>query len=76
MYPVTDEDREMIANRFTYHPPKENQIERYNAIRAQGLKMAESIITLTPPGRERSIALTKLDELVMFMNAAVARGEA
>lgn len=64
-----------IANRFSYHPPKDDQPERYVAIRNAAGNYAELILGLTPPSREQSLAITKLEEAVMFANAAIARNE-
>jgi hypothetical protein len=66
---------EQIAKAFTYHPPKGDQPERYVAIREHALGLAQLISALTPESREQSLALTKLDEVVMFSNAAIARHE-
>jgi hypothetical protein len=37
--------------------------------------LAHLIINLTPSSREQSLALTHLEEAVMFANAAIARNE-
>jgi hypothetical protein len=58
---------------FKYHPPKEGQPERYAEIRAEARLLALRLVKLCPPGRERSLALTKLEEAVMWANAAIAR---
>ena len=64
-----------ICNNFTYHAPKEDQIERYNALRSEAKDLALRIEALCPDSRERSIAFTKLEECVMWANAAIARNE-
>lgn len=64
-----------IENRFTYHPPKGDQAERYGQIRGCAKILAEEIIRITPASREQSAALTKLDEVVFWANAAIARNE-
>ncbi len=74
-YTPTPKQVEQIQNNFTYHPPKGDQLERYPMIRAAGEKFAELIVTATPPSREQSLALTKLEEVVMWANAAIARNE-
>ena len=66
---------EDIVKRFTYHPPKGDQIERYQVIRDTALEFARVIIFNTPYSREQSLALTHLEEVVMFSNAAIARNE-
>jgi len=62
-------------NRFTYHPPKGDQTLRYEALRASGRHLAEEIMEFAPDSRERSLALTKVDEAIMWANAAIARNE-
>lgn len=66
---------EELAVRFTHHPPKGDQVERYGVLRAEAHDFATRIVELTPESREQSLALTKLEEAVMFANAAIARRE-
>ena len=74
-YDVDDQVREQVERAFTYHPPKGDQTERHQAIRAQAGSLAKGVVMLCPPSRERSLALTKLEEAVMWANAAIARNE-
>lgn len=60
---------------FTYHAPKPGQPERYESIRAKAKELAILISESCPPGRERSLAFTKLEESVMWANASIARNE-
>jgi hypothetical protein len=62
-----------LENRFTYHPPKGDQPGRYLTIREDGGRLAGVIDSLCPDSREKSLALTKLEEAVMWANAAIAR---
>ncbi len=64
-----------LKNRFTYHPPQPEQIEAYSRIRAQGKAFAYLLADLAPNSRERATALTKLEEVVMWSNAAIARSK-
>lgn len=64
-----------LDNRFTYHPPKGDQTERYGAIRDLAKHLAELITKATPASREQSLALTNLEQAVMWANAAIARNE-
>lgn len=59
--------------RFTYHPPKVDQIPKYNALRSAGREMAEMVVELCPASREQSLALTNIEQAVMWANAAIAR---
>jgi len=64
-----------IANDHTYHKPKDGQAERYEAIRAKAHEFAYYLLTVTPPSREQSLALTALEEAVFYANASIARNE-
>jgi hypothetical protein len=64
-----------IRNRFTYHAPKNDQVERYAALRDRFRELAEYIASHTPASREQSTALTHLDIAMMQANAAIARNE-
>lgn len=66
-----------IDNRFTYHPPsaENDQPARYEQIRAEGKKLAHLLDDLVPDSREKSLAITHLEEVVFWSNAAIARNE-
>ncbi|MDA1742227.1 MULTISPECIES: Acb2/Tad1 domain-containing protein [Bacillus cereus group] len=65
--------KEQIKNNFSYHPPKEGQVEKFKDIRNEGLHFANLIDSNCPNSREKSLALTKLEEAVMWANASIAR---
>lgn len=73
--PLTLAQSQDLDKRFTYHAPKGDQPERYVALRAKGRELAELIASLTPPSREQSVALTKLEESLFWANASIARNE-
>ncbi|AQR77687.1 hypothetical protein ABNB59_20615 [Paenibacillus larvae] len=62
-----------IENNFKYHAPKEGQPEKYTAIREKAKELAYLIDELCPNSREKSLALTNLEQAVMWANAAIAR---
>lgn len=64
-----------IENNFTYHAPEEDQIARYTEIRQNAKLTAELFDKLCPDSREKSLAMTKLEEAVMWANASIARNE-
>lgn len=64
-----------IKNRFTYHPPSAEQKEKYEELRAQALYLANRINQLCPDSRELSLAITNLEQAIMWANAAIARNE-
>ena len=64
-----------LEQRFTYHAPKGDQPARYTAIRLQAKQLAEMILEYAPESREQSLAITALEECVMWANAGIARHE-
>lgn len=66
---------EELVNRLTYHAPKGDQPERYERVRAKARLFALEVFDLCPEGREKSLAMTKIEEAVMWANAAIARNE-
>ena len=66
---------EQIEKAFTYHAPQEGQPERYIALRDRAKDFAELIDVSCPKSREKSLAMTKLEEVIMWANAAIARNE-
>ena len=64
-----------IERRFTYWPPKDGQPARYTALRDKFKALAYEIERECPDSRERSLALTKLEESNMWVNAGIARNE-
>ena len=75
MYELSKENRDKLANNFTYHSPVDGQPERYVQIRGIAHNFALQLYELTPGSREQSLALTKLEEVVFWANAAIARNE-
>ena len=64
-----------LNNIFTYHAPFGNQAERYEKLRSQTKFLAMIVLELTPECAEQTIAIRKLQEAVMFANAAIAINE-
>lgn len=64
-----------IEQNFTYHRPFGDQQERYEALRAKAKELAHLINETTPSSREQSLALTNLENAIMWANAAIARNE-
>lgn len=64
-----------IEKSFTYHAPKAGQPERYTALREKAKEFAILIDQECPESREKSLAFTKLEESIMWANAAIARNE-
>lgn len=66
---------EQIENNFTYHKPTDNQHQKYLELRSAGKGMAYLISNLCPDSREKSLAVTNLEQAIMWANASIARNE-
>lgn len=64
-----------IEKAFSFHVAKPHQTGMYGSIRAQASSFAYLIDGLVPDSREKSLAMTKLEECVMWANAGIARNE-
>lgn len=65
-----------LTNRFEYHPPVTPEIgDLHGDVRGKFLYFARWANKNLPPGRELSLAITKLEESMMWMNAAIARNQ-
>jgi len=64
-----------IEQTFTYHKPFGTQPVRYMEIRQQAKELALAIEQCCPDSRERSVALTNLQQTVMWANASIAINE-
>lgn len=67
-------DPEDLQNRFQYHPA--NTTERQDAhegIRNACLHLAFQLNVAMPDGREKSLAITNLEQVMFWANAGVAR---
>lgn len=62
-----------LNNRFTYHPPKDGQPEIYVQVREAARRLAYLVDQFAPDGREKSLAITHLEEVVFWTNAGIAR---
>ncbi len=74
-YVPSSEQWEKVKNNFTYHKPITDQAERYVYLRDLAMKLAEAIMATCPNSRETSLALTNLEQAIMWANASIARNE-
>ncbi|WP_271006563.1 hypothetical protein [Listeria seeligeri] len=65
--------KNQIENNFKYYKPKFGQTEKYDLLRSEAKELAHLIDKLCPGSREKSLAITKLEESVMWANASIAR---
>lgn len=68
------EKNEDLAHRFKHHPPTDElTVAAHEAVRDLALNLARFFNETLPPSREKSLAQTKLEESMMWANAAIAR---
>lgn len=68
---------EELANRFAYHQPPDDDVAELHAwVRDACGKFAKALNNKLPESREKSLALTNLQETMMWSNAAIAIHEA
>ena len=69
--PVTKAD---LDKRFDHHPPSNNDVANTHEIMREAFKeLASHVVAWVPEGREQSLALTALEEGLMWSNAGIAR---
>lgn len=61
-----------LENIFTYHHPFGNLPGYYESIRNSAKEFAYIINEVCPDSREKSLAITNLQQAVMWANAAIA----
>jgi hypothetical protein len=64
-----------IENTFTYHAPFGTQQDRYVSIRNAAKLLAQVVQDSCPESREKSLALTAVQQGVMWANASIAINE-
>ena len=68
-------NKEQIDHIFAYHAPFGTQPRRYVTIRTQAKELAYLINECCPESREKSLALTHLQQSVQMANASIAINE-
>lgn len=72
-FPIDSKTSAEIEKNFKYHAPSGSQPERYVAVREKAKELAILIAQTGHASRELSLALTHLEEAVMWANAGIAR---
>ena len=62
-----------IEERHSWHSMNEEGSLRIAKMREGALNLSALVLAVVPPGRERGIALTRIEEALFWANAAVAR---
>jgi len=62
-----------LDNRFNYHKPDAAKVILHEDIRNAARALAKDVDLLVPDGREKALALTKIEEVMFWANAAIAR---
>jgi len=69
--PVAD-----IKHRLTNHPPKDRRVaNELDFLTGKFIDLGFTLVDSLPDGREKSLALTKLEECSMWSKAALARNQ-
>jgi hypothetical protein len=74
-YPMKPEQQNRLERSYKYHAPKDDQQERYALLRGTAKILAQTIEENCPESREKSLALTGIEQAVMWANASIARNE-
>ena len=64
-----------LNNRFMFHPSNETTGPLHDQVRSLCLAVAFELNKLVPDGREKSLAITALEECMMWSNAGIARNQ-
>jgi hypothetical protein len=64
---------EDIDNRFRFHPASPEKAKKHEFVRDLCKMTAHDLNDRLPEGREKSLAITHLEEVMYWANAAIAR---
>lgn len=65
-----------VVHRFTNHPPVSDDLGHLlDEVTERMIVLGDFINENVPPGRERSLALTQLEQCSMWMKAGIARNQ-
>lgn len=68
---IADND---LLNRFSFHPATTTAKQlNHQTVRTICLDLANVLNEIVPDGREKALSITKLEEVMMWANAAIAR---
>ncbi len=68
---------EDIAHRFAFHAATtEEKRDAHTSVRQACRRLADELNERLPEGREKALVVTKLEEVMFWANAAIARARA
>lgn len=68
--------REDLEHRIKHHPPQSDEaVAAHEAVRAGILDFCDVLLEYVPESRERALAITNLEQSMMWANAAIARNQ-
>jgi hypothetical protein len=67
-------DDTQLDSRFSFHQVESSVGESINQFRAACRDFADTINTYVPEGREKSLAMTHMEEVMFWAIAGIARG--
>lgn len=71
-----DEQLTLIERNLTNHPPEDGYVSSdMQAVRDAAKEFGAVIVHFSPQSREQSLALTSLEQTVMWTIAAIARNQ-
>ena len=68
-------DIQQLRHNLTNHRPSPDDIEVIETFRGAAIGLGEHILRVCPPSRERSLAITNLEQTVMWAVASIARNQ-
>lgn len=68
-------NKDQIDEIFTYHKPFGDQPQKYEELRQKARQLAYLINDTCPESREKSLAITNLQQAIMWANASIAINE-
>lgn len=69
-------DARDIENRFAFHAAAtQEKRDEHTSVRQHCRRLADELNQSLPEGREKSLAMTHLEEVMLWANAAIARND-
>ena len=72
--PVISDNNPELAHRFKFHPANDDITKaQHSVVRNLCGELAQELDQIVPSGREKALAMTNLEQTMMWANAAIAR---